>query len=602
VAKKKVQDVGEDLSQWFESSHPRLRKMIIKNFRCIGSNPVSIDLDDIVVLVGPNNVGKSSILKAYELVMNHGSKNCILAESDFPNGNPNTKELPQIELHTIVDGDTTPALRWVQVENGQAIVKERWTWHAPNTVPKRQGFDVEKDDWDDQVPWGAPGVAQSKRPQPHMIEAFAHPQELEKQVLDLLNAIIKDRIKALTQIEGEGVSDYAKLLQQIAALRKRIFEDSKGEIESIENELSTIISDIFPGYVIKFDPRAEEDIENDISLFKNSATLLMGPGNGYQSAIDKQGSGARRTLLWSALRLVVQNGASKKAGNDRPHVLLLDEPELCLHPNAIREACRVLYDLPKQGNWQVMVTTHSPAFIDLSRNNTTIVRVERSEQGDVFGTTVFRPEKVQLDDDDRERLKLLNLFDPHVAEFFFGGHTIIVEGDTEYTAFKYVMSKAPEKYKNIHIVRARGKATIISLCKILNHFGSGYSVLHDTDLPSLGKSGRKNPSWALNAKIKEVVNKAIDPQKVRHLSSLPNFEMAYFGQTIKSGKPYNALSYLKKNAEAYGRIEKLLQSLLDPKSEIPEGCVVWKTEEELLQYVLPFAEAGIAIEDVPSEE
>jgi putative ATP-dependent endonuclease of the OLD family len=43
---------------------PRLVKLIIKNFRCIGASPVTIELDDIVVLVGPNNVGKSSVLKA----------------------------------------------------------------------------------------------------------------------------------------------------------------------------------------------------------------------------------------------------------------------------------------------------------------------------------------------------------------------------------------------------------------------------------------------------------------------------------------------------------------------------------------------------------
>ncbi|MFY0781743.1 hypothetical protein AB1K18_15920 [Peribacillus simplex] len=30
----------------------------------MGSNPVEIDLDDIVVLVGPNNAGKSSILRS----------------------------------------------------------------------------------------------------------------------------------------------------------------------------------------------------------------------------------------------------------------------------------------------------------------------------------------------------------------------------------------------------------------------------------------------------------------------------------------------------------------------------------------------------------
>ncbi|BCD33020.1 hypothetical protein BC30102_p628 (plasmid) [Bacillus cereus] len=57
-----------------EVPRPRLSKLIIKNFRCIGNNPVEIELDDIVVLVGPNNVGKSSILRAYEVVMSHGSK------------------------------------------------------------------------------------------------------------------------------------------------------------------------------------------------------------------------------------------------------------------------------------------------------------------------------------------------------------------------------------------------------------------------------------------------------------------------------------------------------------------------------------------------
>lgn len=593
MARKGATEAGEDLSKWFDSSEPKLRRMIIKNFRCIGNNPVTIDLDDIVVLVGPNNAGKSSILKAYELVMNHGSNNCKLAESDFPNGKINPLELPQIELHTIVNGNTAPATRWVQVEEGKTLVKERWTWFAANAAPKRQGFDAEKDDWDDQVPWGAPGVAQTKRPLPHMVEAFAQPQEQEKQVLDLLNAIIKDRIKGIqSTVSEDGTSDYARLLEQIGQLRKRVFDDSKEEINLMETELSSIVADIFPGYVVKFDPRAEDDLENDVSLFKTSAKLLMGPGMGYQSAIDKQGSGARRTLLWSALRLLVQNSSGKKSGGDRPHVLLLDEPELCLHPNAIREACRVLYDLPKNGNWQVMVTTHSPAFIDLSRDNTTIVRVDRSEQGEIYGTTVFRPEKVRLEEEDRENLKLLNIFDPHVAEFFFGGKTVIVEGDTEYTAFKYIMSKSPEKYRNVHIVRARGKATIISLCKILNHFGSGYAVLHDTDIPILAKSGKRNPAWSHNDKILTVVKRAHDPSKVRHLASLPNFELAYFGQEIKTDKPYNAWTTLMTDGDAFNRVENVLISLLDLQGSIPDGCIVWNTEEELLHFVSALAEAG----------
>ncbi|MDH5938980.1 AAA family ATPase [Vibrio splendidus] len=39
----------------------RLEKLLISNFRSIGSVPVEIELDDIVILVGGNNFGKSTI-------------------------------------------------------------------------------------------------------------------------------------------------------------------------------------------------------------------------------------------------------------------------------------------------------------------------------------------------------------------------------------------------------------------------------------------------------------------------------------------------------------------------------------------------------------
>jgi putative ATP-dependent endonuclease of OLD family len=77
-------------------------------------------------------------------------------------------------------------------------------------------------------------------------------------------------------------------------------------------------------------------------------------------------------------------------------LLLIDEPEICLHPNAIRDACTVLYDLPNSGNWQVMVTTHSPVFVDFSRDNTTIIKVEKNSEGSIQGTTVFRPDTARI--------------------------------------------------------------------------------------------------------------------------------------------------------------------------------------------------------------
>lgn len=83
------------------NARPRLSKLIIKNFRTIGDSPVEIELDDIVVLVGANNSGKSSILRAYEVAMNTGSNAGKLSIEDFPNN--------------IVDDDKLPELKYIQL-------------------------------------------------------------------------------------------------------------------------------------------------------------------------------------------------------------------------------------------------------------------------------------------------------------------------------------------------------------------------------------------------------------------------------------------------------------------------------------------------------
>ncbi|MDN4865728.1 ATP-dependent nuclease [Priestia megaterium] len=564
-----------------ESQRPRLQKLIIKNFRAIGHNPVEIELDDIVVLVGPNNAGKSSILRAYEVVMSDGSKKCELTLDDFPNGTISSENLPEIILHTIVY-DNLPAEKWIDRSTGENIIIERWKWDTVGK-PKRSGWNVVAQDWDETgVPWGAANVANSRRPLPHKVDAFSDPEEQSSAIVKLLSTIITNRVKSLTVKNGEEqaeLTEFGKLLEQVKEIQNKIIAESKEEIEKAEEGISDLIKEIFPDYKITFDARPEDDLEKSINLFKAGSKLLMGPATGYQSTVDRQGSGARRTLLWAALRYISETSSK----NERPNVLLLDEPELCLHPNAVREACRVLYELPLNSNWQVMVTTHSPAFVDVSKDNTTIVRVERDFSGEIKGTTLFRPQRAKLDENDRKLLKLLNLCDPYVAEFFFGGHSIIVEGDTEYTAFKYIAANHPEDFKDVHIIRARGKATIVSLIKILNHFGTRYSILHDSDYPIL-ESGNKNPAWTTNQNILNAVYEHIDPSRVRLIASLKNFEFAFLTSEVSGEKPYNALLELSENPGIAENIRLLLLALIDHSSPIPTGCLEWSNLEELFRH------------------
>jgi putative ATP-dependent endonuclease of OLD family len=576
----------------------KLRKLIIRNFCCIGKSPVEIDLDDIVVLVGPNNVGKSTVLRAYQVITQSSAPKLTI--EDFHQKIIDGSYAPSIELHTAVV-ENLPGNKWVQDIGGENIVRERWTWKAPDEEAKREGWDCTTGAWSDKVPWGAANVANSRRPKPHRIEAFADPEEQVAEITKMLVKELQNRIKGRsvdkTDAQGQVIlgadgkpekTDFGKLIESLAATQKTVVQEAKNEIANVETQLSTFISGVFPGYEVKFDAKPEEDLLSGLSFFKAGTALQIGPSGGHLSNAERQGSGARRTLMWAALRFIAET--TKKNEDGPGHLLLLDEPELCLHPNAIREACATLYKLPETKKWQVMVTTHSPVFIDLSRDNTTVVRVERDSKGDVQGTTVFRPSKVKLAPEEKSELKLLNIYDAQVAEFFFGGRTVLVEGDTEFTAFRYVISQEadPNLFKDVNIIRARGKVTLALLARILNQFGARYAVLHDADAPEITtKKGKVmvNPAWTNNQKILDEVQKAPDKSAVRLVASLPNFEGAMFKDEAYEEKPYNAYTTLKEDSTAFAKVKEFLVSLIDFTKPVPDTSCNWDHLDKLKEAV-----------------
>ncbi len=583
-----------------QAPRPRLNKLKVSNFRCIGSQPVEVELDDIVILVGPNNSGKTAIMRAYQIVMQHGSAEGNLTQEDFPDGEIVQGRLPTIELETVVFEKTAPGERWVRTdpETNEMFVREKWEWSQPGP-PKKVGWDVAANDWHaTEGPWGFPNVAQAYRPEAHNISAFQSPEAQASEVVKLLSKAIADRVKGISkkkavEEDGDAPTDYEKLLEEIKGLRLKIADDAATAVADVQKELTSMIDQVFPGYAVTFDARPEDDVDKALILYKPDPLLKMGPADGFHSGLERQGSGTCRTLIWAALRILAERAEGKgTTAEDRPHLLLMDEPEICLHPDAIREARRVLYDLPTTKRWQVMVTTHSPVFIDLSRDNTSIARVEREATGIVTGTTIFRPKRARLDEDDKVELKLLNLCDPYVAEFFFGGRSILVEGDTEYTAFRHVVSCNELKYRDVHIVRARGKACLVSLCKILNQFDKGYAILHDADRKELEdkktKTKRANPAWAVNARILAETEAGRNAGRIRLVASIANFEEAFFGETPERDKPYSALAHLKAEETTFQAIARLLDSLLDPKAPVPKGALEWTSVGQLDAAVASF--------------
>ncbi|QDU69638.1 ATP-dependent nuclease [Engelhardtia mirabilis] len=568
----------------------RLRSILVRNFRAIGATGVEIELDDIVVLVGPNNAGKSSILRAYELVMAEGTGDEALDLDDFPNRQVIENALPTIETTTALGGGRPPAAKYIyaDTETGERLVKERWVWHIPGAKPVRQGFDVELGQFVDEKPWGFAGVAKPNRPRPHVVGPFMTPADISDRVSGILSSALKKRQKNLREDEGPNGQAYRELTAQLASLQSSLAEAERGAVAGIEARISEHLGSVFGGFNVRVDARAEDQLEKSLSLFKSAPILRMGRTAEQATDLSRQGSGTCRALFWATLMALAESSADGET-NMPTDLLIVDEPELSLHPDRIRSAADALYTLAERDGWQVMIATHSPVFVDFRRDHTSIVRVEIDDDHTATGCTIFRPSKAHFDDDDRQNLKLLNICDPHVAEFFFGGRVVVVEGDTEYAALQLAANSIEDDTSDVHVVRARGKWTIASVAKILNQFNVGYSVLHDSDAIS---DAPQSP-WAANQRILDATAPGRETERVRLVASVPNFEEAYLQSTATADKPYRAVKRLTESPEAMARVQQLLRSLLSPDQAIPEGAVEWSSMDDLRHAV---AEAAAAVQ------
>jgi putative ATP-dependent endonuclease of OLD family len=498
-------------------SNPRITNLKIKNFGCIGATGVSVDIDRIVVLIGPNNAGKSTILRAFEVV----TDSLKLEQDDFFNRQIIPGNGPEIELTSIAGVNNKPGDEWcLQIADGMFTVREKWTWAGAGVEPKRVGFNFQMNRWAEPgdaelMPWGPNNVAKARRPKPHRVNTFDDADGQSRAVVSLLRALLENSLRSLKANPDDTLSRYQTIIDNLKLLRSDSKQLQQDEIDQLQASANQVLHRVFPAATFKI-ISPESNSEVSIDLLGDEFEIEIGEAGAASLPLSRQGSGTRRTVLWTILKLLADKGfkariAAKNAksfheavGPNGAHILLLDEPEVSLHPRAVDSVRDALYSLPENENWQVMVATHSPNFVDLTRDHTTIVRVEKTQQNEVLATTLFRPDRAQLSAEDKENLKLTNLFDSHISEAFFGGRVLIVEGDTEYAAFSYIKRRERDagnmSYADLNIIRARGKVTVASMMKVLNHFGAKYFVLHDTDRPKT-KTRRKDRNASVDGRL-----------------------------------------------------------------------------------------------------
>ena len=584
-----------------ERSH--LVRMCVKNIGCIGNDGLTIELDDIVCLVGANNAGKTTVLRAYELAV----KQAELKLEDFnrnSNGNPASVELwvhiPQAAAN--VDE------KWKEEADGLLLVRSKWEWPINGGKPTRTTWDPEAQEYaEDGKAAGLDTVFNSRLPQPFRIGSLDDPQEEHKKLLTLVLEPVTRRYKALMEDKESALS---KKISELQVEAEKPVADFKDQLEQIQSQVNSSYQQIFNSAEIRLTVSLG-DIGFDPQKSLSSGSRVDIAEKDGQARWDQQGTGSQRALFWSMLQVRselnrlsdIQKGiekdkvelakleakANKKPADEKKiqglkeklqkaeegnaseedsflpgYMLLIDEPETALHPSAVRAAKEHLYALAAESGWQVMLSTHHPAFIDPLKDHTTIVRLHRMEAH--LPPNVYRSEKIEFDGEEVENLKALMLFDSNVAEMFFGGHVVIVEGDTEFAAFHEGMRLKEANYpidQRPLIVRARGKATITILVKMLTHFKINFSVLHDIDSPKTKNGEKVNSAYSINKNIANLITEARAVGiSVIYRCSCPNFEQHHAMSLPKKDKPFESWKSVRDNETVCTSVLNMLQALL----------------------------------------
>lgn len=613
----------------------RLVGMRICNLGCIGPEGCEVALDKVLCLVGGNNTGKSTILRAYELALGTTSfdpaKDLCRRAGDAP-------ATVEIWVH-IPEGMANIAEKWKITDGALRLVRSKWQWSKETNWAKiRTTWNPETGDYStDDKASGLDTVFNSRLPIPFRIGSLDNPDAEHKQLLTIVLQPIAEKIQKQM---ADADSDLRKTITAVGMLARSPVDEERGRLDGLKADLNRSHNAIFPDLKIDFDIGiGDVEIKPLEMLLKNSKLRFMDWLD--EVSWTQQGTGSQRALFWTMLQvrsrlkavadIAEQNrkgiadlqkaakkiqGEAEKAKKEETkqaklaeivgiekqiaalsqakpeellakqsqdlslpgYMLLIDEPEIALHPNAIRAASRYLYDLTEDRTWQVMLATHSPLFIDPLHDHTTVVRLTRSQANPTPKT--YRSDAVTFSPDDKENLKILNRFDLGLAEMFFGQLPVLVEGDTEYAAFELLMNKYPDQFpisRKPVLVRARGKHTMLLIMRILNEFCVPFAILHDADTP-LRRDGSANGAWTANKDIYEAIQ-AIRNRGVRvvHRISLPGFEYAHLPlqhamdgdliETNSKDKPWRAVQAIKQDAKVETSILSVLTDLTSSESE-----------------------------------
>lgn len=168
---------------------------------------------------------------------------------------------------------------------------------------------------------------------------------------------------------------------------------------------------------------------SDPSSLKPTFNVEM--SSNIKTAVADQGTGMIRAAVFGMLRYRQLWLSKKEDEHARSLIICFEEPETYLHPSAANQMREAIYELSSY-NSQIIASTHSPYIIDLSRRPKQILNRLHNCGNHVECDTFSVSEKfLALQHDDKSYVKMILKIDNYISRIFFTKHVVIIEGDTE---------------------------------------------------------------------------------------------------------------------------------------------------------------------------
>lgn len=336
----------------------RLICFSVKNYRSI-QEAYKLPLSNYSVIVGPNNEGKSNILRALALSLQYLTGNKVVMQRrssvrsyrDYDRFDYDwNRDFPLQLQRTKPNGSSIFTLEFELSEEEFNELNSNISIKL--TTNLRIKISIGKSNIDSEVLMPGPTKKALNEELPNIlkfIEKKLFFQHIPAIRTSTLVVEIVDNLLSMELSTLESNQDYQDILDSITNLQQPII---KHMTDSLKNSISGFVPEV-KDVKIRYQDNYKRRLSSWCEVFID---------DGIETSLQAKGDGIISLTAISLLQHISKQGAI-----DKRLIMLVEEPESHLHPSAIHNLKKVLTDISNVN--QVIVTTHSPIMVD--RTNVT---------------------------------------------------------------------------------------------------------------------------------------------------------------------------------------------------------------------------------------